>query len=392
MTTIAAWDEVCSDWDKITKIQSSLERFADVLAGRDEATEEMAQVISIGLESIDPNFDIKEGSKITLRAIKEGIVMAAKAARDLIRYLWELLNSFYVKFTGSIRRVRRTQEGISRRLGKLGSKTTYQKMSVSGIQRLSIDGNFVGTELSNLQDIHQLTNYILNQYPKSVVKIARDASRQFLNILDQGGERQVVMENAVDAFADILQRDFIPPQGFRPVQPRELGSLEKGVNRSEILPGNVAFLYTPPDVIRQQLKSGKGNLENIIKSSFTMQFSELQLNVADRSEREIEVPSVRTLSEITEKISSILSLAERAEAGRKDFATVKVVVDDAIRQIAERSSEENNSGNVLLHITGEISKKLAEPMGFYTHWLAVTLNVWLNFVSQCIKHYEDEGV
>lgn len=394
MSYLAQWNEVSEDLSKIQRLGSSLERYRDLLAGRDVVTGATADVISVALESIDPDFDIKEGSKITLRAIKEGIIAAAKATRDIVRYIWELLNSFYVKFTGSIRRVRRTQESISRRLGKLGSATTYQKMSVAGVQRLSIDGNFVGLDLNHLNDIKDLTNYILNHYPKSVAKIARNSSRQFLNILDKSKDASSneVAGEVVEAFANILQRDFTPPPGHAPLQQRELTTAEKGVHRSVVLPGNVAFIYTPPDVISQMLNNSKVANEDVVRRSFTMQFAELQLNVADRSEREIDVPSVRTLSEITQLISSILSLAEKAETGQRDFSTVKVVVDDAIRQIAEAGEEAGKSYNSVLSIIGEISKKLAEPMGFYTHWLAVSLNVYLTFISHCIKHYEAEGV
>lgn len=394
MSTLAAWNEVSTDWDKIQKLSHSLEQYSDILAGRDVVDGAVASCMSIALESIDPDFDIKEGSKITLRAIKEGLIFAAKATRDIIRYIWELLNSFYIKFTGSIRRVRRTQESISRRLGRLGSATTYQKMSVAGVQRLSIDGNFVGTNLDNLNDIKELTNYILNHYPKSVQRISRNSSRQFLNILEQNPEsaRGEIISNVVEAFATILQRDFTAPPGHTPVSARELSTAEKGTHRSVVLPGNVAFLYTPPEVIQQQLKSVKIPSGDVVRKSFVMQFAELQLNVADRSEREIDVPSVRTLSEITNMIASILSLAEKGEAGRRDFETVKVVVDDAIRQIAEAGEEAGKSNTAVLQIIGEISKKLAEPMGFYTHWLAVTLNVWLTFIGHCIKHYENEGV
>jgi len=125
-----------------------------------------------------------------------------------------------------------------------------------------------------------------------------------------------------------------------------------------------------------------------------MQFSELQLNVADRSEREIDTPSVEKLKELADIISQILTLAERGEDGIRDFGSVKTVVDDAIRQIAAKTTdvEDKPAANMILHLIGVISKKLAEPMGHYTHWLAVTLNVYLTFIGHCIDHYENQGV
>ena len=118
------------------------------------------------------------------------------------------------------------------------------------------------------------------------------------------------------------------------------------------------------------------------------------MNIADKSEREIDVPSVSDLSLLTEEISRILTIAEKAESGRRDFESVKTVVDDAIRQIMERtdSGETIPSSNFTLQVIGEISKKLAEPMDNFTHWLAITLNVWITFINHCVDHYEERGV
>ncbi|MFO6295805.1 hypothetical protein ACLBWC_38710, partial [Pseudomonas aeruginosa] len=56
------------------------------------------------------------------------------------------------------------------------------------------------------------------------------------------------------------------------------------------------------------------------------------------TERDIEVPSVTTLSDIVTGIANILTIAERAKQGEVEYKTVKVVVDDSIRQLAERSA------------------------------------------------------
>lgn len=392
------FNQTLADWDKIQHLRESLEHYADALKGRTEVDGDAATIIAASLESIDPDFDIKEGSKVTLRAITEGIKAAAKAAADIIAYLWNTLKALYIKFTGSIRQVRRNQVGISKRLGALGSKTTYEKMPVAGVQRLSVNGEFVGTKAENLQDIKDTTNYILNIYPKSIIKISRDTSRQFLNIIErtEGDDPTQVAAECMGMMVEILQRGFRPPPGHRPVSPSELTTQEKGINRGEVLPGNCAFIFTPPDTVKHNLTNGTKDPQADLERGFVMQFAELQLNVADKSEREIQVPSVSELKDLVEGISGILTLAERGEDGVKDFSSVKTVVDDAIRQIAEKGTRNpedgKNSVDTVLHMLGVISKKLAEPMGHYLHWLAVTLNVYLTFIGHCIDHYENQGV
>lgn len=159
-----------------------LARYQDLLDGRDVASEDLSKAMSFALESIDPAFSIKEGGIITLRALKDALVRAAKAARDIVRMVIETLTAFYVKFTGSISHVRKTQQKLSRRLAKLGNRTTNTRLTVSGLQRLSINGEFIGDRPDNLLDIKEVTNYILMTYPKMTSNIARNISRQALKI------------------------------------------------------------------------------------------------------------------------------------------------------------------------------------------------------------------
>lgn len=389
---------VISNWDKVVRLTTALERYEQLLAGKAVASGDVAFVMSTALENIDPQFDIKEGGAITLRAIKEALSAGASAAWKIIKQIYQFLSAMYVKFTGSIRRVRRNQEAVARRISRLGSKASLQKaMAVAGVQRLSVDGRFVGTDQTALVNIKEITNYILNVYPKSVTKIARECSRKFLNILENAEEqdRKEVATLVIDTFIDSYSAGFRAPPGAKAMRKGEMPDANPNYHRrSEIMAGNAAFVYMSPDATTEALKQSNSDPSNVIKSSFSMSFTELTMNIADKSEREIELPSVADLTTLIDEISRILTLAEKAEAGRRDFESVKGVVDDAIRQIMERtdSGESIPAANFTITIIGEISKKLAEPMDNFTHWLAITLNVWVTFLNHCVDHYEETGV
>lgn len=389
---------VLENWDKVVRLTNSLERYQQMLAGKEVVSSDVAYVMSVALENIDPEFDLKEGGTITLRAIKEALSAGAAAAWKIIKQIWQFLNAMYIKFTGSIRRVRRNQEAVMRRIGKLGSKASlHPKMAVAGVQRLSVDGKFVGVELSNLTDIKNITNYTLNIYPRCVTQIARNCSRKFLNILEdaEGKDRKEVAHDIVETFIDAYSEHFKAPPGSTEMRQGEMNDVNpKYHRRSDILAGNAAFVYISPEGTYEELRKGKVDPAQVVSSSFFMHFTELTMNVADKSEREIPVPSVRDLTELTEEISRILTLAEKAETGRRDFESVKTVVDDSIRQIMERTDDGEvvPSSNLTLQVIGEISKKLAEPMDNFTHWLAITLNVWITFINHCVDHYEETGV
>lgn len=397
MVTRSEYKELIHDWDKTGRLIATLERYRDILGSNEAASEDVSFVMGVALENIDPEFDIKEGSTITLRAIKEALAAAAKISWEIIKQIYQYLNALYVRFTGSIRRVRANQTAIMRKLGALGSKTSYSStINVAGVQRLSVDGRFVGVELTNLKDIRDITNYTLNVYPRGVTQIARNCSRQFLNILDlaDGSNNKEITQQIIDTLADIFERNFREPPDSTNVRQGELSGNVKNLKRGAALVGNTAFVYSDPRVIVDELRSAKTKTATTIAGALHMKFQELSLNVADKSEREIDLPTVKELTKLTEEISSILTLAEKAETGRQDFVSVKTVVDDAIRQAMEKTDNKAvvPIAELVMNVSGEISKKLAEPMDNFMHWLAITLNVWLNFIGHCVAHYEQEGI
>lgn len=397
MITRSEYKELIHDWDKTGKLFASLERYRDILGSEEAADEDVSFVMGVALENIDPEFDIKEGGAVTLRAIKETLVVVAKATWEILKQIYQYLNALYVRFTGSIRRVRANQTGVMRKLGAMGSKTSYSStISVAGIQRLSVDGKFVGAEMSNLQNIKEIANYTLNIYPRCVTQIARNCSRQFLNILDKadGSNNQEISHEIIDTLANIFERNFKEPPESTNVRQGEIAGNIKNLKRSVALVGNSAFVYSDSNAMVNEIRSTKKATIKVVADALHMSFQELGLSVADKSEREIELPSIRELTLLTEEISRILTIAEKAESGRKDFASVKTVVDDSIRQAMEHTDNKETVpvAQLVMGISGEISKKLAEPMDNFMHWLAITLNVWLNFISHCVNHYETEGI
>ncbi|MFO5736247.1 hypothetical protein, partial [Klebsiella pneumoniae] len=103
-----------------------------------------------------------------------------------------------------------------------------------------------------------------------------------------------------------------------------------------VLSANFTCAYSDTDHIATSVTNKQSALE-MVRNTFTMEFTELQINAIDSTERDIEVPSVTTLSDIVTGIANILTIAERAKQGEVEYKTVKVVVDDSIRQLAERS-------------------------------------------------------
>lgn len=372
-------------------LSHACERFHEQLNGNERASGEQNEAMRVALESIDPDFDIEETGTVTLQALKTALKEAVRWAKEALRFVFETFNSVYIKFTGSVGKVRKIQQKLTQRYAKLGNRVTTSKMKVAGVQRLSINGEFVGSDLSGLQDIERITTYILEQYPRAIVSIARDTSRRFLNIVEhgQGKDPEALAKEGAAEFGRIMQTSFVQPHGAKEVSGREYAE-GQGMYRSEVLPGNYAFVYTPPQDIISKVNVDSDTV-NVMGKAMVMTFTELQMSVADRSERDVPVPSIADIGKLLDAISGILTIAEKSKQVETNFSSVQHVVDDAIRQISEKSLDSGAPSNRMIHMLGEISKKLAEPTGLYLHWLAVTLNIYLTFLSQCMTHYEHEG-
>jgi hypothetical protein len=322
----------------------------------------------------------------------------AKVTREAIRVLFDIVGNLYVMFTVSLGRVRGHQKAVSKRLGRLGSRVSYKEMEISGINRLSVNGSFVGHDPVVLGEIRNICDHLLNKHPAMVVRVARVCSRRFIDLAENqiNATKKEVATAGMHVFLETLQSAVNPVKGAVPVKTGELpsGFTNGRYMRSDVMPGNWALVYTNlQDSLRQSGTLEVDHYANVIKQSFKIDFTELSLNTADRAPRTMEVPSIQVLTQLVDGISKILDVAEKAEMGRRDFATVKTVVDDAIRQVMDVKAESDGSVNrAVIQMLGSISEVLAAPMDNFTHWVAVTMNVYLNFIDHCIKHYEVDGV
>lgn len=395
----SAFKQQAGDVDHMFKLTCALEAYGEILKDdKVDVDSALGRSIQLGLESIDPSLDLKEGSYITLRMVKEGLIKVAKATREAIRILFEIVGNLYVKFTGSLGRVRGHQKNAAKRLGRLGSRVSYKQMEISGINRLSVNGSFVGGDPMVLGEIRNICDHLLNKHPQTVVRVARVCSRRFIDLAEQqaNASKRDVAVAGMQVFLETLAAAIQPVRGETMVKAGELpsGFTTGRYLRSAVMPGNWALVYTNlQEALNQTNAQDVNHYANVIKQSFKIDFVELTLNTADRTPRTMDVPSIQTLSQLVDGISKILDVAEKAEMGRRDFASVKTVVDDAIRQVMDVKSESDGTVNTaVIQMLGSISEVLAAPMDNFTHWVAVTINVYLNFIDHCIKHYEVEGV
>lgn len=386
MSVQVGWLKISRDLDTTSQDILALENYLEILTDL-KPRQSPNVMLRVALESIDLDIGVDDKSPVTTSKVKSMIVKGSKALYRLILKLMEYVKGMYIKFTGNIRSVRRSQARLSAAITKLGSKTTRGELQIDGIDRLSVDGKFVGTDPQSLKNLLDVSKYLLNDHPKFVIGYVRFVTREFLNLLNDSKFVGLEQDAQVNAVLAVVSKGYV--DNFK--YPNTTSAVKDSDRKATItLVGNRALTFSNKDKVESYLKGDLAEPVVFVNDVLTMPFAEQPLRRPEHSEISVSIPAVSELKSLSNLISNILDVAEGTSRSVKDYDTVKVVIDDAIRQI-EDSKASDYICNLVFVILGQISKKLSEPVGNFTHWLAITLNVYINLYRTFVTHYKDEG-
>lgn len=380
--SVASYLNVASEMDQHQRQILALESYQSILAGVKHPGPFLREVLAVSIESVDPGasyFDIKEGSGITFKAAGKKIIDLGKKIWKLFLKLLDVLRSFYVKFSGSIARVRKAQIINTERLSKLGSKSAINlKVKLTNIERLSVDSKFKGFDLPTLADLLNATKFFIKDYPKATVEYVRKTNRAVLNLVDKDTTDRT-------AYLEAFFANFDSTFG-------SIGNVEKynmegrTFNRGPYLPGNRCFVFPDSSDVKKRLTEAKEiNIADIVK----VDFISASLNVPDDRDKEFDVPRLDVLKTVNDKLGEILSIAEDAKRTIKDFDNLGKVVQESIKEISEKDSLDNETRIFLMSSLTGIVKQMGKPDIKYVDWLAVTVHVYILLIRKCIELYSE---
>lgn len=363
----------------------ALEQYLNILESTDLQGPFFKDVLKTSIESVDPlasHFDIKEDSGLTASKIGTKLKEFAKKIWNLILKLLDYGRSFYVKVSGSVARVRKAQTINNTRLARLGNKLTENKITLGNVEKLSINGVFVGDDINALNTLETVTQFFIKDYSKFFNGFSKKISREFANLVeskdvDKSKVRQVVV--------DIYNQNFKAPKASKEVT--NVDGIK--VKLSEILPGNRAFQFVDKDLLQRRLKElGDVSTTNLVKELIGLEFKEVHINVPQDIKKEYDVPSINELKQLNNKLGDILSIAEDTKANVKNYDSLRVVVDEAIKDLTDNNSENVEIKSDLINALGAVSKKLSDPSIQYTHWLVITLHTFVLLIRKYIDAYK----
>lgn len=383
--SIASYDTISLEMEKFSKDILALENYRKILTGAIGPGPFFNEVLKASVENIDPGasyFDVKEDSKISFKAIGDKIKKLIQFVKKMLLKLLDITRSFYVKFSGSIARVRKAQVINSKRLSDVGSKVTNSTITLTNIERLSIDANFKGFDLATLESLLKSTTFFIRDYPKAMVDFVRSSSREILNIVNKPDGNSDIKKAIDDVVFDSFSKTFLK------LPSKEKYTLEnKSVNRGDFLPGNRCFIFSDGSDVN---RSDSNHDDKIISDIIKVDFITVSLNIPDEREKQFKVPPLQLLKDVNNKLGEILAVAEDGEKSKKDFANLKTVAEEAIKEISEKDNMTDSDKSHAIIVLSNIIKIMGKPDLKYLEWLAVTVHVYILLIRKCVEIFNEE--
>lgn len=249
-------DEISSDLGDIENAKASVERYLGVLSGMKdnglELSNEMAEVMRIGLESISDEFFVgtvvsieeiaddgadasaRDTTSSKLGATLKKLVEAAKNA------MFRILNAL-VDYWQSMRQdTTKLKERLKQLRSKVGILDGGSTIKIGGLQRLSIAGNFVGDSPEAIKSVEKVVDTLVINWPSKMAEVLKkfEANNSYLF-----GMKEATYSQLLDAVNDLLASGF---RDFKSVSPNQKDKVPSGllnstdVYMSAVLPGNRA--------------------------------------------------------------------------------------------------------------------------------------------------------
>lgn len=329
-------------------------------------------ILKVSIESINPGsdyFDIPEDSKLALRNIGSVLADITKKVLRFILKAIDFIKSIITKLTGTVRLARGIQVANTRKISKVGNKSIHKTIKVSGAERLSVNGEFVGLNTSNLNDLKVYANFFITEHPKAVVDYIRDTTLKVLSEIKNGNNNTVDYDNIFkESFKEVFNK-------IATIKDRVKQDRTGFVGKT--LPGNRMF--------QMNFSVEVSNFGKLLQADFGYAPVDRQIE----NNIEIPVPKINELKLLNNKIGEVIQIAESARNKNKDIDNIKVVIEDTISRIAEADNVTDDLKANLVSKFGSVINTLNGPKVKFVEWLAVTLHIYTLLVKRCVLSYDE---
>jgi hypothetical protein len=400
----AQMNEVASDMDRIEKVSTALECYADLLNGaivRDGyVSPDLARAVSIGLEAFEEesvtglvasveNFNDPAGrytvSVEALDNVKKRLGDMVKVAKAAIIKLFEILQDLWNGIVNSTAAMQSRLE-TAREAVKALDKRNTEWLEIKGGSRLAINGEFVGTTLPPIHDLAVVGKYMAVDYHKTVGSVVEelitfiDSKASFLS---GRSTFQTMLVGCASIINDKLRFNGMPVEDCRPNEvPSKFKKFTK-VRRSKALYGDRAMFFAVNDA------KGEHDIQGI--TTMRGNLFDIGLDVIPTAKplegvTRVKVPEKAALLKLIDELEKLVQLINDSNGSKANADKIRQRLTKSIEKYALIKGDVL-SGMFLTSIMQQFAKIMSQPSGNFLGYMATVIKAHTMLLGRYVEHH-----
>ena len=400
-------NEVADDLTRIDQVNTALEAYHELLTQSIEThgvvPPSLARSIQIGLEAFgeatltdllpsQEDFAMSttrtEAASRSVDAVegkfKQMLEIARAAIKKLLEWLGDIWNGIMQdtgKMASKLDEVKARVDGIK--------STNSKPMTVNGLDRLSINGFFVGDTAAPIRVVNDTVEYFTQDYPKVFIKVV-DAIQAELKGFMQGHEHaSTKLQAAVsDAVATKMKFPGLPSEKAKDSEIPSSIEKKVAVSRSKVFPGNMALFYALTTTDKAHFGADEHQTAAWKFSEiFQIQFARLaDAKMMPAGGNDVKVPDARVLRQMCAEVAALISTLEdlkEADKFSKEFAKKVEEIGRAWFRINMGAAFMSFGQNMM----NGLAKAYATPSGNLFGYTASLVKAYLALIDRFAEHH-----
>lgn len=337
-------NEVADDLGRIDQVNTALEAYHELLTQSIEqhgvVTPALARAVTIGLEAFGEatltdlipaveDFAVSttrtEASNRSVDAVQGKFKQMLEIARAAIKKLLEWLGDIWNGIMQDTSKMVTKLDSIKSLVDKI--KTTNTKpMVVNGVDRLSINGFFVGDTAAPIRVVNDTVEYFTQDYPKVFNAVVVAIKAELTDTLAGHVHASEKLQAAIsDAVATKMKFPGLPSEKAKDSEIPSGLDHKSAVSRSKVFPGNMALFYTLTTTSKAHFGADAHQTAAWKFSDiFQIQFARLaDAKMMPSGGDGVKVPDARVLRQMCAEVAALIGTLEDlkdADKYAKEFA------------------------------------------------------------------------
>lgn len=400
-------NEVADDLGRIDQVNAALEAYHGLLT--QSITEHgvvppaVARAIHIGLEAFGEatltgllpaveDFAMSttrtEASDRSVNAVEGKFKQMLEIARAAIKKLLEWLGNIWNGIFQDTGKMVAKLDDVKARVNAIKS-TNPKPMMVNGVDRLSINGFFVGDTAAPIRVVNDTVEYFTQDYPKVFIAVVDAINAELKGALQGHEHASTLLQAAIsDAVATKMKFPGLPSEKAKDSEIPSSIEKKSAVSRSKVFPGNMALFYALTTTDKAHFGADEHQTAAWKFSEiFQIQFARLaDAKMMPTGGDGIKVPDARVLRQMCAEVAALIGTLEDLKDADKFSKEFSKKVEEMGRSWFSR-----NMGVAWMsfgqNMMNGLAKAYSTPSGNLFGYTASLVKAYLALIERFAEHH-----